>query len=44
MGVENVLKQCLEEGVFQQSGTLEELVPISIGSLGMAIEGLLTDE
>lgn len=43
-GVENVLKQCLEEGVFQKSGTLEELVPISIGSLGMAIEGLLADE
>jgi len=37
-GVENVLKQCLEDGVFQKTWTLEELVPISIGSLGMAIE------
>lgn len=37
-GVENVLKQCLEERVFQKSESLEELVPISIGSLGMAIE------
>lgn len=38
IGVENVLKQCLEEGVFQQRCSPEELVPISIGSLGMAIE------
>ncbi|KKU12208.1 MAG: hypothetical protein UX17_C0054G0010 [Parcubacteria group bacterium GW2011_GWC2_45_7] len=37
-GVENVLKQCLEEGVFQKTWTPEELVPISIGSLGMATE------
>lgn len=43
-GVENVLKQCLEEGVFQKSVTLEELVPISIGSLGMAIEQALNNE
>ena len=34
-GVENVLKQCLEERVFQKSESLEELVPISIGSLGI---------
>lgn len=39
-GVENVLKQCLEDGVFQQRGSPEELVPISIASLGMAIVGI----
>ncbi len=37
-GVENVLKQCLEEGVFQKRWNLEELIPISIGSLGMAVK------
>lgn len=37
-GVENVLKKCLEEGVFQQRRSPTELVPISIASLGMAVE------